>query len=488
MKKQVAASPSIAGGREGHRLGDRPRTGSLTAAVTHGSPNNENRTCHLYSSPYGQRLTPSHHRTLTHGSGGRRSASSAEKRNTSDKKKKEKSPNLGSPLNIPTTPTADSSIDGNDLAERICSSGSDRFVVNTKINDEINQHVHGTGSKNKENTPKTAIRKMKEHQRAQDGMILMLKGEINRKKQLLTSTQDKTNAVNSELKLCENKIIDLNHQIESLKDQLKKSNGEISLLKFQIKKTCPESPESTEVLRKQLEVSIELNKRLESQMKSWLDEQIRLHQLLAEKAVEFKGQSSVDKVESKPAAPATDSTTETPNVLVTATAAKSSTTNNIESSPRVFRDLFSGLCSTFDEVPTKVEETVVPKQSCAVPEIIPAESTSSSKSNIDSLGTPSMGGAPRNNSSVSNIFMYDSVPRRPNLLVEDKENVYSKFDNSTHTTTTNYNFSRSSATKSVMTPNSSFIEQLNRVKEENNSIKNDIMKFRGRLKTLQLDI
>ena len=496
MKKQTPASPSIGDSRAARTTGESPKVGNFNGYSNHSSPSNEKRASNwspsanrVYSSPYSQKLTTSNPRSLTY-SLSSRSNRSAEKKSTSDKKKREKSPSLNSALDIPTTPTADSSIDNNDLVERICPSGPEPFGINTKISNEINQQP--SNSKNKENTPKSAMRKMKEHQRAQDGMILMLKGEINRKKQLLTSTQDKTNAVNNELKLCENKIIDLNNEIEILKDQLKQSNGEIALLKFQIKKSShTESPESIEVLQNQLDVSVELNKRLEAQMKTWLDEQVKLHRLIAEKEVEHRGQPLADKIECKVAAqPVVDSTAESPHVFVQSTAVKPNAPSSVESSPRVFRDLFSGLCSTFDEAPAKAEEVFVSESSIAVATVESTVVSASDTIEVESVSTSYAGGMPRSSAAVSDAFVYDSAKRKPLNTVAEKENAYNRPSSSSTTTSATYNYSssRSTAIKSVMTPNSSFIEQLNRVKEENNSIKNDIMKFRGRLKVLQLDI
>jgi hypothetical protein len=244
-------------------------------------------------------------------------------------------------------------------------------------------------------------------------------------------------------------------------------------------------------LQNQLDVSVELNKRLEAQMKTWLDEQVKLHRLLAAKEVEHRGQPLADKIECKVAAqPVVDSTAESPHVFVQSTAVKPNAPSSVESSPRVFRDLFSGLCSTFDEAPAKAEEVFVSESSIAVVTVESTVVSASDTIEVESVSTSYAGGMPRSSAALSDAFVYDSAKRKPLNTVAEKENAYNRPSSSSTTTSATYNYSssRSTAIKSVMTPNSSFIEQLNRVKEENNSIKNDIMKFRGRLKVLQLDI
>lgn len=83
-------------------------------------------------------------------------------------------------------------------------------------------------------SPRSFAAKLQQKQKAQDGIILLLTSQVNRKKQLLIGAQEQASQLASALKEKDCEINKLQKEVEEFKRQKRGSDGEAALLRFKL--------------------------------------------------------------------------------------------------------------------------------------------------------------------------------------------------------------------------------------------------------------
>lgn len=110
------------------------------------------------------------------------------------------------------------------------------LIANSPISQHTSDNSDDTQSGIVE-TPRTTISRLMHERRKQDGTALMMKGQIDRQRQLLLGAQDLAQQASCKLQLKEVEVNTLKEQVSQLKHHIKGSDGQITLLKFQLVKT-----------------------------------------------------------------------------------------------------------------------------------------------------------------------------------------------------------------------------------------------------------
>lgn len=126
--------------------------------------------------------------------------------------------------NINTEKVNEIQVDPVVVSEEIKSNQTE--VPHTPANKSRNQILHPilsvlpSISTNVDDTPNTALSKLKERQKKQDGLILVLTGQVNRRKQLLFGAQEQASQLAETLRQREQEVLGLKKEVGQLKGQV----------------------------------------------------------------------------------------------------------------------------------------------------------------------------------------------------------------------------------------------------------------------------
>ena len=154
------------------------------------------------------------------------------------------------------------------------------------------------------------VTKLQQSAKEKDGLIFLLKGTVNRKKQLLVSSQHEANVLNSKLRSSNEHIMTLKREVDHLKSYLKASKDDdsqkqrdplredkpvtaVQYIDSSSSDKCTntsfaEDGKDLDGLSTQLAIQRRYNERLEDQMRSLVESQFAANLVLAEQDIADK--------------------------------------------------------------------------------------------------------------------------------------------------------------------------------------------------------
>jgi hypothetical protein len=119
---------------------------------------------------------------------------------------------------------------------------------------------------NNEVSPNSKINKLQDKNRHQDGLIMMLTGQVNRRKQLLLSAQEQTTQLETNLVEKDELLSQLQQVVVTLQKDVRENHGENNLLKFQLEKSKQnnKSLEQSLVVKNEIPINFRVMKDTET--------------------------------------------------------------------------------------------------------------------------------------------------------------------------------------------------------------------------------